>query len=159
MNPRGKQWCQRKTFFCFKLHTLLCKIVALWLYFIKTSKYSLFSNIVAHCFVKLFSILQFQYHNIERENILFYWFQPTSSLYLLSTSDALKKLNISLIRSLWNIWIPEGIEFVIVDYWRWDTKIISIYIHLVDLELNLTIATRFILDIFLAITSFTFIKR
>ena len=88
---------------------------------------------------------------IERESILFYWFQPTSSLYLLSTSDALKKLNISLIRSLWNIWIPEGIEFVIVDYWRWDTKIISIYIHLVDLELNLRVATKFILDIFLAI--------
>ena len=78
---------------------------------------------------------------IERESILFYWFQPTSSLYLLSTSDALKKLNISLIRSLWNIWIPEGIEFVIVDYWRWDTRIISIYIHLDDLELNLTVAT------------------
>ena len=94
-----------------------------------------------HCFpiflpIVLWNSSQYCIFNItmkrdrEREYILFYWFQLTSSLlYLLSSFDALKKLNISLIRSLWNIWIPEGIEFVIVDYWRWDTKIISIYTH------------------------------
>ena len=86
--------------------------------------------------------------NIEREYsvlLISTYIFPLSTF----TSDALKKLNISLIRSLWNIWIPEGIEFVIVDYWRWDTRIISIYIHLVDSELNLRVATGFILDIFL----------